>query len=95
MADNFVHHVEFKASGRGKAQCAPDPNYPAGKSIDISDGARPFCKIALPYPAPECGHFMVTCQACSLKVAITAAGRPDDPISVKLPCNLPPMETIQ
>lgn len=80
-----AHNVEFVASGRGRAQCKSDPLYPKGKDIDISEGA-PACKVALPYPAPECGVYVVTCKACGMKVALTAAGRPDDPISVTIPC---------
>ncbi len=81
-----AHIVEFMPSGRGKAQCAPDPRYPDGKDIDISDGAL-ACAIQLPYPAPECGAWVVKCNACERgAIAITAAGRPDDPRLVKIPC---------
>ena len=76
----------FIASGRGKAQCASDPDYPNGKDIDCTGGRQPSCKVDLPYPAPECGHFLVTCEACQLRVVITAAGRPDDPKSITIPC---------
>lgn len=27
------HSIEFQPSGRGKAQCPPDPAYPNGKAI--------------------------------------------------------------
>lgn len=80
-----MHDIKFKPSGRGKAQCAPDPAYPEGKAVDIA-GNSPACLIKLPYPAPECGYWMIDCNACDLKFAITAAGRPDDPISVKVAC---------
>ncbi len=83
------HEVEFIPSGRGKAQCAPDPRYPRGIAVDCSFG-RTACTVTLPYPAPECGHFRVVCRLCETSAGITAAGRPDDPISVKIPCKLGP-----
>ena len=81
------HQVEFIASGRGKAQCPPDPAYPKGIPLDAV-GARncPSCTVELPYPAPECGMWRVDCTECGMSVLVSAAGRPDDPISVKLPC---------
>jgi hypothetical protein len=77
--------VTFHPSGRGKAQCAPDPDYPNGKVIDCA-GNQLSCTVDLPYPAPECGHFLVKCAICSLQVAVTAAGRTDDPTKLILPC---------
>ena len=76
--------VEFIPSGRGKARCAPNPAYPDG--MDIKIAMRPSCMVALPYPAPECGHYSLCCSRCGLTVAVTAAGRPDDPRSVEIPC---------
>jgi hypothetical protein len=80
------HTVQFVPSGRGKAQCEPDPEYQHGKAIDC--GFNVSCFVELPYPAPECGHYLVTCNECDMCIAITAAGRPDDPISVTIPCKL-------
>ena len=77
--------VEFKPSGRGKARSAPNPDYPDGCHVDITEG-QTGCSVALPYPAPECGAWIVRCAACGMSVAITAAGRPDDPRSVRIPC---------
>jgi len=64
----------------------PDPDYPEGKDIDIALGAKPACKVALPYPAPRCGIYLVTCETCGLRVGVTTAGRPDDPRSVSVAC---------
>lgn len=75
----------FEPSGRGKAQCPPDPAFPNGRTIDLA-GANIGCLYGIPYPAPECGVFYVTCLGCKCRVAITAAGRPDDPIAVIMPC---------
>ena len=80
------HQITFEPSGRGKAQCAADPRYPSGIAIDGSTPNAPSCLVLLPYPAPECGLWMVGCDECGLLTAITAAGRPDDPISVKMNC---------
>jgi hypothetical protein len=79
--------IEFVRSGRGKAQCAPDPAYPQGVDVDVSGGAENSCTAQLPYPAPECGHFLVRCRLCKYSVAVTAAGRPDDPRTLKMPCD--------
>lgn len=49
-----AHSVEFKLSGRGKAQCPPNPNFPNGVKVDVSDGLI-ACTKDLPYPATECG----------------------------------------
>lgn len=86
------HTVLFRPSGRGKAQCDPDPNYPNGKAIELDAkllGQIPYCRVEIPYPAPECGLWLVVCQTCKVSIGITAAGRPDDPISVTLPCRKP------
>jgi hypothetical protein len=85
--ENGVKHtIRFAPSGRGKAQCPPDPEYPNGVALDVSDSAKLSCNVALPYPAPECGYWHIACDVCELSVAITAAGRPDDPVSARVPC---------
>lgn len=80
------HSVRFAPSRRGKAQCLPDPDYPRGIAIDASDPGAPACLVSLPYPAPECGIWIVRCDLCPMSVAVTAAGRPDDPVSVRMSC---------
>lgn len=77
--------VTFLDSGR-EPQCPPNPAYPKGTNLDMSEGAANVCLQPLPYPAPRCGLMVVACDACGLRVAITVAGRPDDPRSVKLKC---------
>lgn len=74
--------------GKREPQCAPDPAYPDGKDTDCSDGASKTCTATLPHPAPRCGYYVVRCEECSMSVAITTAGRPDDPRSVKMACKL-------
>jgi hypothetical protein len=73
-----------------KARNAPDPAFPQG--IDVlsvpdpgCDGAR-TCRTELPWPAPECGLHIVKCSVCQLSIAVTAAGRPDDPRSITVFC---------
>lgn len=85
--------VEWKGSGR-KAQSAPNPAYPNGIDIDVSGGKK-ACYTTLPYPAKECGAWILTCENCGFSAAITAAGRPDDPRSVKLPCKEVRSGTVQ
>ena len=77
--------VAFRASGRGKAQCPSNPESPQG--IELDPGHRPACKAELPYPAPECGAWLIHCTRCEATVACTAAGRPDDPRSMMVPCH--------
>ncbi len=78
--------VKFIPSGRGKAQCPPNPEYPRGIDLDVSQGSDKTCKVRLDYPAPECGLWVLNCKRCGRNIAITAAGRPDDPRSVTIPC---------
>lgn len=80
--------VKFVRSGRGAARCPPDPNYPHGIVLDLAQGVSPSCSVDLPYPAPECGLFLVECPLCEISIAITAAGRMDDPIRIIIPCRL-------
>jgi DNA-directed RNA polymerase subunit RPC12/RpoP len=79
--------VHFVDSGR-EPQCPPDPKYPKGIDADLSQGAAVTCIVQLPYPAPRCGLMVVECPRCGLRVAVTVAGRVDDPRSVKLQCKL-------
>lgn len=82
------HNVRFIPSGRGKAQCPSNPAHPEGVHVDRADGRTPFCYVQLPYPAPECGTWHINCQKCGYSLVITAAGRPDDPRSVSIPCQI-------
>lgn len=78
-------HITWHDSGR-EPQCAPNPLYPDGMTVDISNGARITCVTPLPYPARRCGYYSVECHTCHLKAAITTAGRPDDPRSLRMAC---------
>jgi hypothetical protein len=70
-------------------QCAPDPAYPDGIDLDMTTaGDVAICGTALPYPAPRCGYYALRCNTCGLTVGITTAGRPDDPRSVTVACQL-------
>lgn len=71
--------------GQREPRVAPDPAYPDGIDIDLSEGAV-SCFLHLPYPAKRCGYFVVECGHCGANVLITTAGRRDDPRSVKLRC---------
>lgn len=77
--------VEWFDSGRWP-QVAPNPHFPDGVDVDLSHGLSATCETALPYPAKRCGFYRVTCTRCGRSAAITTAGRPDDPRSVKMPC---------
>lgn len=69
-------------------QNKPNPAHPKGVDLDTSEGREPACSTPLPYPAKRCGHFLVECQTCGLRVAVTTAGRPDDPRSLKVACKV-------
>jgi hypothetical protein len=77
-----VHWVDHER----EPQCAPDPAFPLGRDLDVSLGQKMVCRTSLPYPAKRCGHFLVSCLVCGQSIAITTAGRPDDPRSLKLAC---------
>jgi hypothetical protein len=77
--------AKFFGNGR-RPECSPNPNYPMGITFDASLGA-PGCSVALTYPAPECGMWYVHCARCGSNAVVTAASRPDDPHTVKLPCH--------
>jgi hypothetical protein len=69
-------------------QYPPDPAYPQGIDLDLSNGAFVTCTQKLPYPARRCGQYLITCKTCGLRTMVTTAGRPDDPRSLKLRCKL-------
>ena len=79
--------VEWHDAGR-EPQCAPNPQYPNGIDLDCADGAEATCMTGLPYPAKRCGLYTVTCELCGQTVAVTTAGRPDDPRTLKMACRL-------
>jgi hypothetical protein len=79
--------ITWKDSGH-YPKIAPNPDYPMG--IDAGAGiAEPNCKVPLPYPAKRIGAYVVVCKRCGIRVALTTAGRPDDPRSMTIPCRLP------
>lgn len=86
--DNAPHHTVVFDDHRRDPKCKPDPRWPEGKDVDASGGSAITCTVAIPYPAPRCGLMVVTCSRCHLEVALTVAGRVDDPRSVRLACNL-------
>jgi hypothetical protein len=71
---------------RKHPQCAPDPRFPNGVDLDVSDGRKPRCKAILPYPAKRIGNYIIECHLCGMRVACTTAGRPDDPRSITIAC---------
>jgi hypothetical protein len=82
----FKYTVTFAPSGDGKARCEADPKYPDGRKLDAA-GARPGCMFLLPYPAEECGVWLIHCHECDMRFGITAAGRADDPRLLRVPCH--------
>jgi predicted RNA-binding Zn-ribbon protein involved in translation (DUF1610 family) len=78
-------YIEWRDGGRDP-QSPPNPSYPQGIDMDASDGASVTCQSSLVYPAPRCGAWIVRCRRCGTSAAVTTAGRPDDPRSLKLAC---------
>lgn len=72
--------------GEREPQVAPNPAYQHGVDIDTSLAGEPSCMTPLPYPARRIGLYRVICRICGLSVAITTAGRPDDPRSLRVRC---------
>lgn len=64
----------------------PNPAYPDGIDVDLSNGATRACSVQLRHPAPRCGTYLVVCRACGVRVAVTTAGRADDPRTVTVAC---------
>lgn len=89
MTDFSIKWVD----GGREPQCAPNPNYPNGIDVDSSNGAKAACTATLSYPARRCGYYLIVCGTCGHRAAITTAGRPDDPRSLKLACMKP--KTVQ
>lgn len=80
--------VDFVGVGE-KARCAPDPRYPYGLDVDLSNGSGITCVVRLKYPAPEIGFHRIECLICGLRTALSAAGRADDPRQITLSCLAP------
>ena len=78
--------VSWVWRSRLPAKSPPDPNYPFGIALDVSEGAAAACDLDLPYPAPGVGTWIAACDVCGYTTAITAAGRSDDPTKVRMPC---------
>ena len=79
------HSIQWVDSGR-EPRCPPNPEFPKGIDIKAVDHEENHCLVNLPYPAKRCGVYMITCALCDTTIAVTTAGRPDDPRSVEMPC---------
>lgn len=78
--------IEWIDSGR-EPKVAPNPKCPDGIDVDISTPPGGWnCRVELPYPARRIGHYLLECDICGSRVAITTAGRRDDPRSATIPC---------
>lgn len=80
------HEITFVDRGHKVRRSKPNPAFPNGMQVDMSKGAARACEVSLPYPAERCGVWEVKCRTCGICIALTCAGRPDDPCAVKIPC---------
>ena len=88
MSDTQQHfNIKWDDAGR-EPKAKPNPDYPDGIDLDATKGGAESCIALLPYPAKRCGTYIVECNLCGMRLAITTAGRPDDPRSVKIACKL-------
>lgn len=78
--------IEWIDGGR-EPKCAPNPAYPNGVDLNMATSLNRACTVVLPYPAKRCGYYHIECKICGLCFAVTTAGRPDDPRSVRINCN--------
>lgn len=76
---------EFLGEGRLAKEPA-NPAYPEGLAVDFAPDAEKSCAMSLTYPAPQIGKWIVKCERCSYVAVVTAAGQPDDPVSIRIPC---------
>jgi hypothetical protein len=79
--------VNFIDSGRYATEPS-DPKHPNGKRVNVALVIQKSCARNLPYPAPRCGVYEVTCRKCGFKALVTVAGRADDPCMITLPCRV-------
>lgn len=70
-----------------KAEEKADPRHPDGMLVNLAPHAlAKTCTRNLPYPAPRCGLYALTCRVCGFSGMVTVAGRADDPRMVTIPC---------
>lgn len=84
-----VNHPKFEITWLKRAERAtqkPNPEYPNGMIANLSGGAVQACQVNLEYPAPCPGTHLIHCKLCDVNVAITAAGRVDDPVVAIIAC---------
>lgn len=81
-------------SGRDP-KCPPNPKFPFGMDVDISNKQEATCSTPLAYPTKRCGYYRIECLACGMSVVVTTAGRVDDPRSIKVACKRPEKGKVQ
>jgi len=74
--------------GRREPQVKPNPAYPDGIDVSGVRAGERGCRVKLPYPAKRVGSYLVACKLCNFSLALTTAGRTDDPRSVAMPCKI-------
>lgn len=79
--------IKWHDLGR-EPQSPPNPKYPDGVHVVAARGAGHACRAELPYPAARCGYYTVKCKTCGMSAIATTAGRPDDPRSLTVSCEL-------
>lgn len=80
-----------RANGPGglvtsKPQHPSNPEYPNGVDVDLAGDHLMRCSALLPRMPGKLGVYEIRCTHCELSLALTSAGRPDDPRLVRVPC---------
>jgi len=89
MTDELGSHFRIQWIDHHRdPQEPPNPNFPNGRPLDISQGRSPNCTVELVHPTKRCGIYVIHCTKCRQRVAATTAGRVDDPSSVKMYCKV-------
>jgi len=86
MEQEHWHLSVVWVDGGREPQCKPNPAYPDGIDVEVPGPTGQSCFTRLAYPAKRCGYYEVRCAICRYRVAVTTAGRPDDPRSVRIGC---------
>jgi hypothetical protein len=80
-------HLRVTWAGTGQQPTQPpNPEFPNGCEVHLAERGEPACTARLSYPAPCIGAHLIVCSRCGASVAVSAAGRPDDPHTAHIRC---------
>jgi hypothetical protein len=89
MSDQQQFKITWIDAGR-EPTVAPNPEFPNGIDVLAHSDETNSCRVELEYPAKRCGYYRIECLVCGIRIAVSTAGRPDDPRSAQFNCRVPP-----